>query len=233
MLACLAATFSAAPSDVVFAFGASISSIRQFWQMACTVSTSSAISTSQPGATAEPTLAPWLRFLKHALTIFFVHAASPGCPWSCCRRSQIVEDRRRRRRRRRSPPSPPCGCRSPSAASCWAGGRRCGTGSARRRADRPWPGPPSSAARSCRSRSRSGRSSASGRAYRHAGSPSSWRWRRTPPRTLRTTPPRRQQLDQTASCAHPSLLIAGSAKPAGCPCPQAYSRWMPFPPAKG
>ena len=76
-----AANFAAAARFTMLLSGASTRMILQFWQMACTVSTSRAISTSQPGETAEPGGAPRLIFLKHDVVTDEVHLGSTGSPY--------------------------------------------------------------------------------------------------------------------------------------------------------
>src|SRR5579862_4776870 len=72
------ASFSAAPRLASEAELASTSRIVQFWQIACAVSTSSAISRSQPEFRLGYVVPPvWLTFLKQPLAD--VHAGRPYC----------------------------------------------------------------------------------------------------------------------------------------------------------
>jgi hypothetical protein len=76
----LAAVFSAVAMFANVGLLASTSTILQFWQIACTVSTSSAISMSQPCDTAEPAAAPRFVFLKQAPVTPLPHLGSTGSP---------------------------------------------------------------------------------------------------------------------------------------------------------
>lgn len=78
--AACAAVFSATAMFANEGLAASTSTILQFWQIACTVSTSSAISMSQPCDTAEPAGAPRFVFLKQAPVAPVAHLGSTGIP---------------------------------------------------------------------------------------------------------------------------------------------------------
>src|SRR6476469_5461109 len=81
MPASVAARSAAAARLVNWLSLASTSTILQFWQIAWTVSTSSAISTSQPGVTAEPTGAPRLTFLKQLVVMLAEQFCIAGRPY--------------------------------------------------------------------------------------------------------------------------------------------------------
>ena len=80
ILPSLDALFSAASRLVKLLSAPSTKAILQFWQVACTVSTSRAISTSHPVATAEPGGAPMLTFLKQPVLTVEEHLGRTGMP---------------------------------------------------------------------------------------------------------------------------------------------------------